>query len=102
MSNNVLTSSSLDKIQKIISVKFGADLSQKQLIALIENQEETLKEALQAPLVTLATLNLLVETIAEDITGINYPTEHSTPYYKEYFKKKLKENKDKYFGLETI
>lgn len=99
MSNYVLTSSNLDKIYKIISVKFGVDLSQQQLLSLIEAQEDELKIALQAEKVTPTSLDLLVETIAEDITGINYPTEHSTPYYKEYFKKKVKDNKDRYFGI---
>ena len=40
MSNPVLTNSSLDKIHKIISVKFGVDLSQRQLLDLIEAQAE--------------------------------------------------------------
>ena len=99
MSNPVLTNSSLDKIHKIISVKFGVDLSQRQLLDLIEAQAEELRKALQVEQVDLLSLDLLVETISEEITGMNYPTDRSTPYYKEYFKKKLNENKDSYFGI---
>ena len=101
MSNVVLTSSSLDKIRKITSIKFGVDLSQKQILELIEAQPEELRKALQAEQLDIMALDQLVENISEEITGINYPTEHSTPYYKEYFKKKLKENKDQYFGFSS-
>lgn len=99
MSNYVLTSSSMDKIHRVISVKFGISLSQQQLLDMIEAQTEELRKALQAEQIDLASLDQLVETVSEEITGIHYPTEHSTPYYKEYFMKKLKENKDKYFGI---
>lgn len=98
MGNYVLTSASLDKIHKIITVKFGVSLSQRQLMDVIEVQPEELRKALLAEQVDLSTLDLLVETMSEEITGMHYPTQASTPYYKEYFMKKLKENKDKYFG----
>lgn len=99
MSNSVLVSSSLDKINRIISVKFGVHLSQKQLLDLVEAQPEELKKALLAEPLELLTLDLLVEAVSEEITGMHYPTEHSTAYYKEYFKKKLNENKESYFGV---
>lgn len=99
MNQSVLINPSLEKIHKIISVKFGVSLSQKNLLDLIEAQPEELKQALKADQLELSTLHLLVETISEKITGMHYPTEHSTPYYKEYFKKKLQENSHQYFGL---
>lgn len=89
----------LDRIDKTLAVKFDVRLFQEQLLALIERQTEELKTSLQEEKITLATLNQLVEAISEEITGIHYPTEHSTTYYKEYFKKKLQENKGKYFDF---
>jgi hypothetical protein len=97
--SDVLTSPGLDMIKKILSVKFDVLLSHQQLLTFIERQPEELKKALEVEQVSLATLDQLVETVSEEITGIHYPTNHSTPYYKEFFRKKLKENKDRYFGL---
>lgn len=99
--SDISTSPGLDMIRKVLAVKFDILLSHQQLLAFIERQPEELKKALKAEQVSLATLDQLVETVSEEITGIHYPTGHSTPYYKEYFKKKLKENKDQYFGLEA-
>lgn len=99
MSMDISTNTNLDKICKIISVKFDVILSPEQTIGLINTQPEELKVALQQETVTLTTLDQLVEAISETITGMHYPTEHSTSYYKEYFKKKLTENKASYFGL---
>ncbi|WP_224997103.1 hypothetical protein [Cesiribacter sp. SM1] len=99
--SDVSTSPALDMIKKTLAVKFDVLLSHQQLLAVIERQAEDLKSALKADKITLNTLDQLVETISEEITGIHYPTNHSTPYYKEYFKKKLKENKDAYFGFES-
>lgn len=99
MITHVSTSSNLDKIHKIINVKFSVHLSNEQLQDLIASQPEELKEALLAAQLKPATLDQLIETISEEITGIHYPTEHSTAYYKEYFKKKVQENKNQYFGI---
>lgn len=98
MNNSVLTNLSLEKIYKIISVKFGVDLSQKQLLYLINTQSEELKSDLLKDRIDPASLDQLVEIVSERITGMHYPTQHSTPYYKEYYKKKLNESKDSYFG----
>ncbi|WP_224994942.1 hypothetical protein [Cesiribacter sp. SM1] len=96
---DVSTSPGLDMIKKILTVKFDILLSHQQLLEFIERQPEELKKALKAEQVSLTTLDQLVERVSEEITGIHYPTDRSTPYYKEYFKKKLKENKDQYFGF---
>ena len=60
-----------------------------------------LRTALKEKQKDLSTLYLLVENISKRITGVPYPTENSSPYYKEYFNKQLKENKDNYFGLKA-
>lgn len=99
MSQTVLTKPSLEKIHKIIAVKFDVVLPQQHLLNLIGSQSEELKHGLLADKIDPIYLDLLIETISEKITGMHYPTEHSTPYYKEYFRKKLKENKDSFFGL---
>ena len=99
MSSTLLTNTSLDPITRIIQVKFDILLSTQQVQALIARQEEELKAALQLEYPALAALEALIESISEEITGTHYPTEHSTPYYKEYFKKKLNENKHRYFSL---
>jgi hypothetical protein len=97
--SDVSTTPGLDMIKKILSVKFDVLLSHQQLLTFMERLPEELKKALKKEQVSLTTLDLLVEVVSEEITGIHYPTDHSTPYYKEYFKKKLKENKDRYFGF---
>ena len=98
LSNDLLSKTTLDKVYRLISTKFGVNLSQQQLLMLIDAQPEGLRKALQAGQVDISTLDLLVETVAEKITGVRYPTQQSTPYYKEYFKQKLNENKGRYFG----
>lgn len=87
----------LDRIDKTLVVKFDVKLTTAQLLALIGRQPVNLKKALLEDKITLAALDQLVETISEEITGIRYPTDQSTAYYKEYFKKKLQENKEHYF-----
>lgn len=99
MSTSISTNTNLNRICKIILVKFDVILSPEQALVLIKAQPDELKEALQQEPVMLATLDQLIEALSEEITGIHYPSQHSTPYYKEYFKKKLKENKASYFGL---
>ena len=101
MSNYIFTNTGLFKIRRVIFTKFGVDLFEEQLLNLIEIQPEGLRTALKEEQIDLTTLYLLVENISEEITGVPYPTENSTPYYKEYFNKKLKENKDKYFGFKS-
>jgi hypothetical protein len=91
-------SSAETTIQRIISVKFGLVLTARQVAALLAAQPEPLQQALLADQPELDALDELVERLSEQITGINYPTEHSTPYYKEYFKKKLQEHKEAFFG----
>ncbi|WP_040396809.1 hypothetical protein [Cesiribacter andamanensis] len=73
-------------------------LTAGQLASLIAAQPEPLRQNLLADQPGLDALDELVERLSEQITGINYPTEHSTPYYKEYFKKKLQEGKEAFFG----
>lgn len=97
ISNSVLDSLCLERIHKILSVKFDVELSRIQLLALIEKQPEELKKALLAGQTDPETLNIFIESVSKKITGVSYPSQQSTSYYKEYFKKKLKENKDSYF-----
>lgn len=97
-SKGLLSKTTLDRVYRLISIKFGVTLSQQQLLILIDRQPEDLRKALQSGQVAIETLDLLVETVSEKITGIRYPTQQSTLYYKEYFKRKLNDNKDKYFG----
>ena len=99
MSNYIFTSTGLSGIHRIIFTKFGVDLSEEQLLNLIETQPEWLRTALKEKQTDLSVLHLLVENISEKITGVPYPTENSSPYYKEYFNTKLKANKNNYFGL---
>lgn len=98
-----LSNAALDSICRIIAVKFGVHLSLQQAQALMERQPDEVKivfgEAYQP---TVAALDRLVESVSEAVTGMGYPTQHSTPYYKEYFKKKLNEHKAAYFGPADI
>ena len=95
----IIISTDQHSIQNIIADKFGVQLSPVQLIELIDAQPEAIRKALQETALSSGSLDLLVENIAEEITGILYPTEHSTLYHGEYIPKKLKENKGQYNGL---
>lgn len=101
MSNHTFSSSGLSWIHGILFTKFGVDLSKEQLLNLIEGQPEGLRTALREKQTDLSTLYLLVENISKKITGVAYPTENSSPYYKEYFNNQLKENKDNYFNFKS-
>ena len=101
MDNHTFASTGFSKIHAILFTKFGVDLSEEQLLNVIEAQPEGLKTALKKKQVDISILYLLVENISKKITGVPYPTENSSPYYKEYFNKQLKENKDNYFGFKS-
>ena len=101
MSNYKFTSTSLSKIHAIIFTKFGVDLSEEQLLNLIEAQPEGLRTSLKEKQIDLSTLHLLVEDISEKITGVPYPTENSSSYFKEYYSKQLEKNKESYFSLKS-
>lgn len=99
MINSKISNQSLEQIQNIISIKFGLDLNQQQVLNLIEVQAEDLKKALLAEkVVEPANLHILVESISDAITGMHYPTESSTAYFKEYFQMILLEKRASYFS----
>lgn len=85
--NGLLSKTTFDSVDRLIYIKFSVNLSQQQLLMLIETQPEGLRKALQSGQVDISWLDLLIEAVSEKITGVRYPTRQSTPYYKEYFKR---------------
>lgn len=98
MIDTVLSNPGLEQIQRIISVKFGVDLTQKQLLNLLDTQPEEQKKGLLEEKIDPVSLDMLIESVSKEITGMHYPTEHSTPYFRAYYQKMLIENRDSFFG----
>ncbi|WP_224994267.1 hypothetical protein [Cesiribacter sp. SM1] len=98
MDSIVPSNVNLERMHRIMQVKFGVDLSEEQLGRLLQAQSEILKRALQKEEIDLSALDLLIDSVSEQITGMRYHTDKSTSYYKEHYQKKLSENKIAFFS----
>ena len=99
MHQSKLQTPSLKMIHQMLLVKFDVDLNREQLMHLIDLQEEEVREGLHQQPADPEAMERLLNDVSCSLTGMLYPTEFSTAYYKKTFQEKLRENRNFFLKL---
>lgn len=83
----------IKQIRQVLVVKFGLHLSGEQFNRLLEKQPEELRLGLLGDKIDSEAIDLLIERVSVEITGVRYPTVYSTPDFKACYKKVLEEKR---------